>query len=254
VISARALAFATLEPTVWGTLWAPEGSEAAWLGFSAGGERGVLRVGFEAPDTEGAWSLEGAEAALAVAPARPPRRARDAGGRLESVDSVCAVSGYVVLDGTRHELSAPGWRSTISAGLDLDELDSFRHVAGWTRDDDLVALVSLRSRKDRGQEGDLVAASVLDPAEGPAIEDPRLSTTYAASGAPRRTGLELWFEEPSDDSEAGSDAQYPRRAGGEALGQGMEWEASGFTLQSQLLRWHTRGEEGVGVYLVGRRA
>jgi hypothetical protein len=199
------------------------------------------------------WSFEGAEVSLAIAPAGPSRTGHAPEERLTSDDSLCLVSGHLVRDGDTHELSCPGWRATIQGDLALDELDSFRQVAGWIGSDDGVAVLSLRPRKARGHEGDVVLATVLDARPVAAVVDPRLSTTYTTAGTPQRTSLELWFEESSQEDEDGGASPYPRRAAGEAIGASVDWNVSGFFLHAELLRWHTRGEEGAGVYLLGRR-
>ena len=46
-----------------------------------------------------------------------------------------------------------------------------------------------------GHDRDLTVAAILEAAGEPAVEEPRLSTTYDAAGAPARMGLELWLPE-----------------------------------------------------------
>ena len=102
----------------------------------------------------------------------------------------------------------------------------------------------------------MVAASVFEPEGVRAVADPRLSTTYTAGGLPARAGLELWVdEEPPEDPDAEeAPGQLPRRAAGEALGAGADWEVGGFAVHGAPVRWHRRGRDGAGVYLLGRRA
>jgi len=116
-------------------------------------------------------------------------------------------------------------------------------------------LLTLRPRKSRGHEADLVAAAVLEPESAPRVTDPRLSTTYDAAGLPARVGLELWFEtdDTDEEPEEETERQFPRRAAGEAVGPGIDWEVAGFKLHAALLRWHSRGSDGTGVYLLGQR-
>lgn len=252
MLSARVLAFAAFEPALWGVVWAPYGSAPTLLAIRAGAATGLLPVDLGEADSAGPWSVEAEEVSLAITPTAALRPGRDPAGRLAIDGSLCTATGRVVLDGAGHDVGVPAWRSGVEAELGHEDVDSFRHVVGWTPAGDLVAAASLRPRKARGHEGDLAAATVLGSAEGLAVVEARLSTTYTASGAPRSTGLELWFEESADESGDGA-AHYPGRAAGEAVGAPISWEASGFALQAVLLRWHTRGEQGSGVYLVGRR-
>jgi hypothetical protein len=110
-----------------------------------------------------------------------------------------------------------------------------------------MSVTAFRPRKAKAHDGDLLAAAVIAPDGSPPVEDPRLSTTYAGDGWPARAGLELWLagEEP--------DQQYPRRASGEALGVRARGLAGDLELQAEPFRWHSRGREGAGMYLLARR-
>lgn len=251
MISARVLAFGSFDPAMWGVAWIPGDRGTTPLAVGTGTSAAVVSGELDATGAE--WRFEGADVSLTIAPAGPSRTGHASEGRLTSDDSLCVVSGRLVRDGETHDLSCPGWRSTIQADLATDQLDSFRQVVGWIGSDDGVALLSLRPRKARGHEGDVVLATVLEARPVAAVVDPRLSTTYTAAGTPQRTSLELWFEEASPEDEDGDASPYPRRAAGEAIGAHIDWDVSGFSLHAELLRWHTRGEEGAGVYLLGRR-
>jgi len=110
--------------------------------------------------------------------------------------------------------------------------------------------VALRPRKARGQDADVVSAVALEP-EGPlAIEDPRLSTTYAGDGRPLRVGLELWLSAGDDDDEE----LYPRRAGGETLGVAATGRLGRFDVLAQFVRWDSRYGDGAGVYLLAQQS
>ncbi len=78
--------------------------------------------------------------------------------------------------------------------------------------------------------------------------DPRLSTTYRADGSPSRAGVELWLDVGGETQE-----QYPRRAAGEALAAGVAAASDGLNVEAHALRWHSRGQEGTGVYVLARR-
>jgi hypothetical protein len=90
-------------------------------------------------------------------------------------------------------------------------------------------------------------------AEGSAaVEDPRLSTTYAADGWPWRAGLELWLAAAGEGG-GDSERQYPRRASGDAVGGRAQAEDGALTLRAQPFRWHSRARVGTGMYLLARR-
>jgi hypothetical protein len=110
-----------------------------------------------------------------------------------------------------------------------------------------MALTSFRPRKAKAHDRDLLAAAVITPDGSAAVEDSRLSTTYSEGGWPVRAGLELWLdgEEPEQ--------QYPRRASGEATGVQAEALAEGLELRARPFRWHSRGRDGAGMYLLARR-
>jgi hypothetical protein len=91
----------------------------------------------------------------------------------------------------------------------------------------------------------VATAAVLSPDGAAPIVDARLSTTYTGSGRPARVNLELWSADPE---------AYPRRLAGEASGSGVEGTAAGWSITADVLAAHLRGEEGTGVYLLGRRA
>lgn len=199
-----------------------------------------------------AWRIDGDGTALRLNPAGPARRANVPDGALSSLDQLCTVSGTLRLGGSAREIRAMGWRTTLTGKLELERIDSFRQTAAWFEPTQGFSLVALRPRKSRGQDADVVAAVLLEAEETQPVADPRLSTTYNAAGFPARAGLELWLEEENGD-QAESTAHYLRRAAGEAVDAGVDWEVAGFKLHAALLRWHSRGVDGTGIYLLGRR-
>jgi hypothetical protein len=63
-------------------------------------------------------------------------------------------------------------------------------------------------------------------------------------------GLELWLEQPEDTEE---DAHHPPyRAAGEATGATVSTAAGSLAVEGRLFRWHWRGNDGAGVYLIVR--
>lgn len=253
----RSLAFADLATGWWGAAWAAGEDASMTLAWRCGEAAGVLGARLQVSGPTEPWRVEGEEISLRIGPAGPVARGRAASAELATLDQLCTVSGKLMLGGSEREISAPAWRATIEGDLDLEGIDSFRQTAGWLETNEGFSLIALRPRGARGHDADLLAAAVLEGEPAPPVADPRLSTTYDASGLPVRAGLELWFEEedeegedegPEDDRE-----RFPRRAAGEAIGPGIDWEAAGFKLHSILLRWHSGGNDGAGVYLLGRR-
>ena len=108
-----------------------------------------------------------------------------------------------------------------------------------------------------------MACAFVDDGQPLEIDDPRFSTTYTDAGVPLRAGLELWPVEPPHDDAADADDEqpeneaedqrpsyYPRRLSGESARDGSELVLPGITLRAELFRWHTRGREGAGVYVI----
>ena len=151
-----------------------------------------------------------------------------------------------MLDRSEHELDSLGVRGSRDEGQ-LYESESLREVCAWFEPDEGVAVLALRPRKAAGHSTDAITAALLDPEGSIAVAEPRLSTTYAAGEFPSRMGLELWIGE--QDSE-----QYPRRFAGEAAGPRIAAQHDGCAISAALLRCHSRGRDGAGVYLLARRA
>jgi hypothetical protein len=276
----RALAFGDLDDGLWGAAWSASATEPLSVAVGAGSSGQVLTATLSSAGEGEEWRLEGDRIELVLTPStQPAGEARS--GALRGFDQLCRARGRVTLGDSEVEIDAPGWRGAWDGQLKLERIESFRQVAAWFGREDGLALVALRRGGARGQDADLIAASVLAPKPAPAIEDPRLSTTYGAAGVPTRAGVELWLaghEAEDSGSEAedsgreaedsGGDGEHealppgaddehetlPRRAAGEATAASLEWEAAGFALQAVPLRWHSRGEDGAGVYLLGRRA
>jgi hypothetical protein len=250
----RALAFGDLESALWGVSWLPEENSVAQLALRAGAASVRLDVGLDAKGNAAPWALDADGVSLTFTPTSAPGRGGDAEHRLTTQGELCEVSGQARVEGRELEVQCLGWRSTAGGGPDLGQLDSFRFLAGWLEPTFGFSLLALRPRRARGQEADNVAAVVIeDPPLRPVV-DPRLSTTYTDAGLPRRAGLELWLEdeEPAEGEDGGS-PQYPRRAAGEVVAAGLDWSQGEFALRASLLRWHSHGHEGPGVYVLGQR-
>ncbi len=163
----------------------------------------------------------------------------------EGFDQLCRVQGRIAVGDEERELDALGRRS-VRAAVAVTELDSLRDVSAYFEPAEGIALTALRPRRRRGHDHDVVLAAVLEDGGGSEVEDPRLSTTYTATGDPWRVGLELWL---AGEDEA---TQYPVRAAGEAVAAGARETVGDLELYAGPLLWHSRGREGGGVYLLMR--
>jgi hypothetical protein len=235
----RTLAFGNLEHGPWGAMWCIA-SPVTLIGTAASSSALQLRgAGLTGSHDTEQWQLSSDEVELEV------HGEGDAAHNSaeKGFDQLCRVRGRAILAGAELTVDSLGVRS-VRGPLDIHECDSIRDVSAWFEPGEGIALFASRPRKTRGHGRDTVTASVLDPDGPAAVEDPRLSTTYRADGAPARAGLELWL--------TGEAEQYPRRAAGEALAPPAQVLEQDFEIVAQLLRWHSRGREGAGVYLLAR--
>ena len=239
----RTLSFGDPEGRLWcGALDA--GGLAAMVFGSAGATgsaSGPGAVGWSLRD--GGWSLSGDAFEVFVAPetdlgAEPP-----AGGTELVSHELCRVRGTITAGGAEHAVDCTGTRS-FSDGIDVRRLGSVRGVSGWFGDRDALTLLAFRPAGSASHEDDVVVATLFEPDRRLAVDEPRLSTTYDAAGAPARTSLELWIGE--------GEQQFPRRAAAEAVGAGAQAETGALALRVTPLRCHARGLDGGGVYLLAR--
>ncbi len=153
----------------------------------------------------------------------------------------------------RHEVDCLGLRSTWSDGLDLGHFESIRSASVWFEPAEGFALTAFRPRKAKAHQDDVLAAAVIAADGSTQVEDPRLSTTYAADGWPTRAGLELWLAAAGEADSEEEQQQYTRRASGEALAARAQAAAGELELRAQPFRWHSRGKVGAGMYLLAHR-
>jgi hypothetical protein len=239
--SFRTLAFGDLDGGVWGAAWVGPASLVA-IGALTGAEPAILDAVLSGSSADTDWTLAGEAIDLTIA-----AHGEAAGSpQLDGFDQLCHVRGRAVLAGQELTIDALGRRG-MRADIELGSLDSIRDVSAWFPPDDGIAVTALRPRRASGHEGDLVVASLFEPSGAVAVADPRLSTTYAADGSPSRAGIELWLDSADEDEE-----QYPRRAAGEAIGPAVVAAGDGLTVAAQVLRWHSRGQEGLGMYTLAR--
>jgi hypothetical protein len=156
------------------------------------------------------------------------------------------VSGRFTHDGTEHAVDCLGLQSWWSDAIDVGRYESIRSVSVWFEPDEALTLTAFRPRKAKAHDRDVLAAAVIAADLSASVDDPRLSTTYEAAGWPARAGLELWLT--GDEPER----QYPRRASGEATGPRAEALAGALELRAEPFRWHSRGREAAGMYLLAR--
>lgn len=239
------LAFGALEGADWGTAFAA--GDAAFLAGGVVDRAGVVSVALSAVQEAGDWRVEGDGAALLVAPAGEAVSVQTPDGELGAMVQLCRVSGRLRLDRDEREIDSVGLRTRCHGPLELGRFQSIRAVSTWFDSSEGFALTALRPRKARAHDDDLIAAAVLGPEHSSPVADPRLSTTYSAEGWPLRAGMELWVEGEEQEE------QYARRASGEATGSRALGAAGELELRAERFRWHSRGRDGAGVYVLAQR-
>jgi hypothetical protein len=245
-IVVRAVEFGDADGSVWAA-----GLDAGAPALIAGGGSEPVTAAIDWRVDGSDWILSGDRVSLTVTPEPEPERGDDDerdgsppvpakpppeptwSGRQE----LCRVTGTLAgieIDelGTRTELEQ------IRAG----EVGSIRGFSGWVDGEAAVTLLALRPGSASDHEEDLVAATVFDPEGWMASVDPRLSTTYDGAGNPTRATLELWISD--------GEREFPRRAAGEAAGPAVTAAGDGATLAVLPLRYHSRGSDGAGIYLL----
>jgi hypothetical protein len=239
----RTLAFGDLKTGIWG---------AAWTGappFLALGAPGTSRIVTDLAvdgSAQDEWRVTADGVELVVAPEGDAAPSSLPEQDIDRFDQLCRVTGQVVIDGDELAVESAGSRGGQAQALDLERFDSLRIVSVWFELTEGLVLLSLRPARARGHDGDQLAAVMLEP-DGPvAVAEPRLSTTYTGDGQPSRISMELWL---GGDEEV---EQFPRRAAGEAVSAGAAFELPGLGVRAELLRCHSRGREGTGMYLLLR--
>ena len=240
----RTLAFGDVSGGLWGA--AVHTASPVLVFGDSSGETWSAALPAEGWSLEGVgWRLSGEGVELHVAPGGEAEEMEsaeeDSTADLSGCDELCRVRGTVAIGGAERTVDCVGTRCVID-GVDAGSLGSARIVSGWFDRDEAFMLLALRAAAAMGQESDLVAATLFDPEGWISVDDPRLSTTYGASGLPWRTNLELWIGE--------GDQEFPRRVAGEAAGDGAALQVQDTELRVIPLRCHSRGREGTGVYVL----
>jgi hypothetical protein len=237
----RTLAFGEPGAGMWGCAWADGEACVAVAGTAADdAPLAIADAAITGSRADEPWSVVADGLELTAAAFGRAAVVEALGG----FDQLCRVTGTVRLGGADRQVEALG-RRAVRAGLDFSRLDSLRDLSAWFAPDEGLALTSMRPRGAKGHDRDTLAATVFGE-DGPRpVADPRLSSTYGRDGRLLHTGLELWLD-------AENDQQYPRRAAADAIGEAVRVERGGITVTAWPLRWHSRGEEGPGVYVLAR--
>ena len=210
----RTLSFGDVDGTVWGAALTA-GSRGALVVGDLTGQTAHFEPGAGqlARRTARSWRLAVDGVELQVEPAAeegdsPPR---PDGGAPASGGSGAVPRARRGLPGAVSSIAstAPGRARSSTASRRRHWIRS-RAVTGWFAPDEAFTLLALRAPRGKGQESDLVAATLFDPEGWIPVADPRLSTTYDGAGVPTRVNLELWVSEGENE--------FPRRAAGEAAG------------------------------------
>lgn len=243
--AAAALVFVERRPHVLASA-APEPVESPdWRALTTG----AIRTTIEAPLER--WTVAGGGLALTVEADGAAAPLTPVGG-VAGAEQPVRVRGSIALPGggAPIALDARGQRSTRGGTLDWRALHSLRSVSAWFPDGPGVALTGARPRKAApNHDRDELWAALWEPDPRP-VDEPRLSTTYDATGHQRRAGLELWLNDPEHPDE---DALFARRAAGHAL-CGSSLELGPLRLDCAFFRWTMEGAAGIGRYDVLRPA
>jgi hypothetical protein len=202
-----------------------EDADGGWRLESEDGAVSLLVVADDPPTPP---AVDGAEPAVPVAPFVPGEG-----------PELCQVTGTA----SGQEVQSRGVRVRLAPPRSAKEaLGSARFVAGWFGDGSAVGLIAGRPRRHDQPDHDAASATVFDRERWLPVTEPRLSTTYDGSETPARVNLELWVGE--------GEHEYPRRMAGEASGGPSAAVDGGAALQVVPLRCHSRGEEGIGIYVL----
>jgi hypothetical protein len=242
----RTFAFGDLETAIWGV--AASAGSTTVASFAT--EITADSAG-DAADDE--WFLAAGGLELRFAPLAEPAALGPAAAGIDGFAQLCSVDGVIHRDGAEREVSCLGTRGGLASPSPPSppSSGSVRTVSGWFGPDYGFAVAALRPPRASGHDKDAVACAIVDGGAALAIDEPRLSTAYDADGHAARASLEVWLEDLH--VEDGEDRpQYPRRFAGEATGERTRIEVAGAELDAALFRWHARGVEGAGVYVLVR--
>ncbi len=251
----RTVAFGGLDADIWGAAWSCGANGHGHAMVSIGAGSGVFegQVAIDGYGEAQPWQLSAPGVELVITPQGAPAIAAAASideAPTTGCEQLCGVRGALVIDGAEHDVQCPGLRGARTIEVTLARLESVREVFAWFGPGDGLGLLALRPLGSAGHEHDRVAAALFEGGGAVPVTDPRLSTTYGASGLPTRASIELWLQ--AHEGEA-----FPRRAVGEVSGPwgkmtAAQDERPGPTIVVSCapLRWRSKGREGAGVYLL----
>jgi hypothetical protein len=241
----QTVAFGDLSTETWGTVViAAPAAPLAILGAPDGCTN--LEAHVDGSTAEEDWRITADAVELSITAAGKPAEMIGTDAARAGFDQVCRVSGRFTLEGDERAITTLGVRGVRAVSLVTGGFEVVREVAAWFESGDGLALAAFRPAGAAGQDEDVISAAVLDPGGSAPVEDPRLSTTYAADGWVRRAGLELWLGGDEDQ-------QLVRRAAGQATGARGAADAGAVEVRAELFRWHSHGRDGAGVYLMAMR-
>lgn len=248
----KTLSFGDGETGTWGVVWELDGHRFALFGAPPTPEAAEADVTIDESASDVSWWVAGPSIELEVAPEGEPAEVED------GFDQLVRVRGSWSKDDAEHVVDCFGRRGTRDS-IDPARFEAVRDVSAWFEPDLVMAVVAARPRGSASHGDDVLSASVLEEGHSSRVTDPRLSTTYSGSEAPIRASFELWLERPPDqDAPPGDDDDsartFPRRAAGEALGARGGASDGFLEAQAELFRWHARGRDGTGVYVLARLA
>jgi hypothetical protein len=247
----RTLAFGDLNAGTWGAIWDLADARFALFGADSNANAVSAHASVDGVDADVTWYIAGPGIELEASP-------EGESGRLgEGFEQLTRVYGTWSVNGVEHRVECLGRRGTRDA-IDRGRFEVVRDVSAWFDPDLGMALIAGRPRGSESHGDDVLSACVFEEGHALAVEDPRLSTTYGPSGLPTRASLELWLEpEEAEDPGQQDDEpvrRFPRRAAGEALGARGSASTGFLDARAELFRWHARGREGAGVYVIARLA
>ncbi len=230
------LAIADPDQGVWAVAAGRDAARVATGRLGADAHASAETAELSAGASPGEWQLAGASGSLTGTP-----RAADVGTGDEAL-ALTSVSGALKLDGGSElrvdggGVGHPGWTEL--------QANTIRILGAWFNSKRWLAMLSVRPPRARGHDKDAISVAAIGEDQGMSVFDPRLSSTYGSDERLRRAGVEMWL---------GADKKEDLRSwriAGEADGAPAQLQLDGVSIQAQPLRCHSRGDAGIGVYLL----
>lgn len=212
----------------------------AW-GVAAGHDPARVALG----RTDGTGPAEVGPGELGRGPSGQWELRRD-GDQLAAVEQPADITGEDPDPGlSLVQVSGPAEGAGIAyAGRPDAQVDSVRMLFAHFPEDRMIGLLAVRPTKAKGQDRDELAVSCLGEPPVNRVFDPRLSSTYGGDGLLRRVGVELWLGE-SEEADL-----HSLRVAGEAGPAVARLDLEDAVVQAQPFRAYSRGQSGIGVYVL----